>query len=866
MPRIVRVQPDEPRPTHHISLSDGINTVGLIMCTSDLSANPLAISRAAVPRTAMKTTTGNQKYSDFEPPWSPLAQDNWSGGRGSLEYERDVTRYMDGHNINTVYEYMGNSGLPQVTSGLRGTHRHLPGSVSWLALLANSNNHLATRIDMTSTFTMETLAILVKRVGDPTDLMLKLRSNNAGFPDATLFSATITKEDVADWPSIWLSFAHSALLTSGDVLWLEVYASGDQDNHWLIGKEDTGIVVGSQEGTNGTSWTDSVYSAYYDIADALTNKPGTFFQYRNQQYLIVNSLSGGAPKLYQNGNRGLATGPGTGSSEMADTAKTWLIDQWKDWYVWVIGGKGFSQRTPYRKITANTVNTLTVDAAWDILPDATTEYVITNGNEWFEVTGHGVTVPITDVCVVNDILYLAIGDAANIRRGRFNAGAWTWADDGTNKATFLVLVQEGSGPQIWRGMNNDSNSKISVSASPVKAWASNLVFANTVEFNDAKGTINALEEYGDTYRYLWVFRDASVFSVEKDSTGTTYAAIEMPLREMSALRRDTNGIGHAVHNVYMYFGLGPGIERYYQRTLDDVGPNRDDGLPADRQGYCSAIEGYPGRYFAAYNAGVNGYSSVMCFNGVGWNELYRAPQKGLFIDAIQFQSGIGEELGRLWVHVGDDVIWIPFPTRALDPMKDSKYQFVWEGELVSGYMSAGMVDIFKLLHAVKIFSDNLVENEQWVEVDYQLDQQTEWTRMPENFSVSPISEVKFAGNGETAKRFRYRVRLMTTNKLKSPQVRTVVVETVSRVPIKYSFAFPYRLVEGDIDLNQEKESMLLSEKRALLDTWAAELTPLKMRCIHAAYDEQVVFIDPSSHTPGHEFSEGYVAKLTVIQV
>lgn len=865
MPRIIRVSPDETSPTHHISLSDGIDTVGLIMCTSDLSANGLAISRAAVPRTAMKTTTGNQKYSDFEPPWSPLAQDNWGGGRGSLEYERDVTRYYDGHNINTVFEYVSNSGLPRYTEGLRSAQRHLPGSVGWVALTANSRNYKATRIDVTTTFTAKKLMLLIKKIGEPGDLNISLCGNSAGYPGTALWSDTVTRNDVDDWASRWLDFGINLSLTSGDTIWLVVHAAGDQANHWLLGYANTGIVSGSQESADGSSWSDSGYDAYYDLRDALTNKPGRFFRYRNQQYFYRNDLAGGAPTIYQNGERGKATGPGTGNNQLEDTGKTWATDLWAGWYVWIIQGKGMSQRIPYRKIVNNNVNTLTLETDWDILPDSTTEYVIVGGDTWYEVTGHGITKPITDYMVVNDILYFALGDSNNIRRGRWNAGAWTWADDGTNKAEFLCLVNESSGPVIWRANNVDANSKISVSYSGVKAWATNLSFGTAIEFNDDKGTINSLEEYGDTYRYLWVFRDASVYSIEKDSTGSTYAALEMPLREMSALSRDTNGVAHAVHNVYMYFNLGPGIERYYQRTLDDVGPNRDEGLPANRQGYCSAIIGYPGRYFAAYNAG-DGYSSIMSFNGVGWNEVYRAELPGHYIDSMQFQPGLGNELGRLWVHVGDDVLWLPFPTRSLDPTKDNAFMYTWEGELVSGWMSAGMVDIYKLLHSVKIFADNLSEDKQWVEVDYQLDQETSWTPMPDKFYVSPVSEVKFAGTGETAKRFRYRIRLLTTDKMVSPQVRTVVVETISRVPIKYSFSFPYRLVERDVDLQGERETQDLSKKRELLDRWAAQLTPLTMRSLHEAYDNQTVFIDPSSHTPGLEHSEGYVAKLTVIQV
>jgi hypothetical protein len=85
----ILVGPDIEQPTHHISLSDGFTTIGLIASNSQGDSNPFAITRAPVTRTAMKTTTGNAKYSDYEPPWTPIAQEDWSGGRGNDDFDKD---------------------------------------------------------------------------------------------------------------------------------------------------------------------------------------------------------------------------------------------------------------------------------------------------------------------------------------------------------------------------------------------------------------------------------------------------------------------------------------------------------------------------------------------------------------------------------------------------------------------------------------------------------------------------------------------------------------------------------------------------------------------------------------------------------
>ena len=112
---MIRVSPEEKRLTHDISLtdslSDGSNTVGLIVCDAKGNHSPRNIQRRPIPRTAMKTTSGNQKYSDFEPPWSPVAQDDWSGGRGKLDFDEDITRYYDNWRSNTMFGRIFLGGL-----------------------------------------------------------------------------------------------------------------------------------------------------------------------------------------------------------------------------------------------------------------------------------------------------------------------------------------------------------------------------------------------------------------------------------------------------------------------------------------------------------------------------------------------------------------------------------------------------------------------------------------------------------------------------------------------------------------------------------------------------------------------------------
>ena len=84
----------EERPPYDIVLHDGQSFIGLVGDADELGRNP-------VEQSSLKTATGNQSYSDLKPPYMVQAQDDFTGGRGSREYEDDVTRYQDALRANT---------------------------------------------------------------------------------------------------------------------------------------------------------------------------------------------------------------------------------------------------------------------------------------------------------------------------------------------------------------------------------------------------------------------------------------------------------------------------------------------------------------------------------------------------------------------------------------------------------------------------------------------------------------------------------------------------------------------------------------------------------------------------------------------
>lgn len=53
--------------THHVSLTDGIRTLGFVVADSRGNCSPLNMHRTPLQTTAIKTVTGTQKYGDFNP-------------------------------------------------------------------------------------------------------------------------------------------------------------------------------------------------------------------------------------------------------------------------------------------------------------------------------------------------------------------------------------------------------------------------------------------------------------------------------------------------------------------------------------------------------------------------------------------------------------------------------------------------------------------------------------------------------------------------------------------------------------------------------------------------------------------------------
>lgn len=969
----VTVGPGLEKCTHHVSLSDETRTLGFIVCDSNGVSSPLNISRVPIQTTAIKTTTGTQKYGDFVPPWTPIAQDNWEGGRGLEDFTEDSTRFFDSYRAQTGFGEVYNAPLEYYAKGFRKLITNYPDSVSWLKMKDGSSKYAAVRFIPDSNFTAGQIKILIRRRGAPPEIKVELCSDSVGIPGTVLYTKIIS--DITDTISEFKKIPLSISLTSGTAYWIKVYSAESTENdYWQIGiKQSSGTTKISSD---NILWADSTFDLYYLVAEADQGYKVKLFTYKYLKFAVYQKDSG-APKLFINGTIGFADS-NSNLNKVIDASKTWPVNYWAGAMVGIIAGKGYEEPSVYRKIVSNDATSLTLETPYTIGQDTTTEYIIFNTDQWTEIPNHGLTGRVTDICVVNDIIYFAQGDSIFIRRMRWASGGWVFENEEFNALYLTTLRHKDRGLEIWRAQNYDKNKSISVSRANVIDWlgnsmtlldqttaitaetatagvdfaqgdntsleykmtvgvvggtdhpymvvqlqesddnavftpagtfqnadavgtyylavhctkryrrclinvygtspsfnnikivsTTNLRFHEPVSFHDSFGKINKIIEYSESeVKNLWVMREGMVFTIKTDADNTEMDfADPISLPEISTVMEEYNGRTSITSNVYLYFTVGNGIQRYYNQKLDSNGPDADAGLPSNRQGIVSSAQGYPGRYFASVDAGENGYSSILMNNGSGWHEIYRAPNIGERIFDMSFQAIPTEEPDKLWFNVGEDVVWLVMPSKTLKTVFDNNAEYTHESVIVSAWHSANMVDIMKLWNSINIISENLEEDSVFIEADYQTDQETEWHPLPEEFNIIPSQEIPLRETfGVSGKRMRYRLRMQTTDKKKTARIKTVVVKAIGRVDLKYAYSFPYRIIEDSVNLLGESEDMTPEETQTIIDEWAGGITPLIMHSSRKLYDNKRVYLNAVSFNSARELEEGYIGTLTVTEI
>jgi len=375
--------------------------------------------------------------------------------------------------------------------------------------------------------------------------------------------------------------------------------------------------------------------------------------------------------------------------------------------------------------------------------------------------------------------------------------------------------------------------------------------------------ISGLERYGEP-ETCWVMCEDQIGEIRN----TYYQPV--PLREIAAVGSDENGKAHLVHDVYLYFSLKDGLEKYYRQHLDDIGPNRDMGLPLDRQGSIVSLQGYPGRIYAAVDGGEDGYSSVLCYNRGGWHEVYRSRFAGRRIRSLYIQSVPGFIHSRLWISEGSDVLWIPI---AINPLQDANYKYTHEAAVITSRIHGGLQDVAKFFKSVKLATKNLsAVNGILVHVDYRTDVATTWTRISSAYDESPYKENDLSSAQDATGRWiELRIVLQTENDTITPEVFAWVLKAIAREEGKYANTYTFRVKDWDRDLQGDPQDYTTSTFMYSLETMIDGPLPIYVNSISELDDSQYVVAQPASLKrlrviPEEDGREVHICQLTLLEI
>lgn len=826
MPATPRVTPRTKRPTHDITLSDGVRTYGLRVDPTDLKEVP------QTPSTLHLTAGGGSaaKYGDFDPTMAQLVQNDWSGGRGQENFSDDPSRFFDSQGCWTLTPNKLVPGpLPIVGTNLMGGIENtenfagLNSGITWVSLIG-TRRYIGASFVPSSSFTAINIRVWIRRVGSPQILNIGIWSDTAGLPNAQLAGTTV---NLTDSPSVFQAVTISQALVSGTTYHLVFSSSTTTDsyaNHWEVGTISGNVEFSS----NGSAWSNSqANTIFYQITPAENDRAFNFFELDGALYAVDKRSDGGTPKLYLNGYRGTATS--STATSITDTTQSFNISN--EGYVRIVSGTGVGQ---VRRITTTTSTKLTVLNAWDTNPDTTSQYVVVGVAIWNEITGHGLTKPVTSVISVDKspgTAFMAQGKATRVRKMRFTGTTHQFADDSFG-ADLLYTAYNPSTKEV--AVANITNGPPTFTMSlKYKSFTDNIDFTGTttVPVGNPQYDITGVCEYNGK---IYISKEDSLWTIE----GTYAQKVNVGL---DSSPNSFNGRAMVVNGLFLYFSYLHSVEKLYGTTLDDVGPWRGSGIPDGRTGAISYLVSAFSWIFASVDAGVNGTSSVLCYDGTGWHEIYRSSETGKRIRSIHWSSN---ESGKpvLWISVGAGMVGVAFPINTLNPLNDSLFLYNHEGILLTSTIDFGNARLPKFFKELAAIQKNLAQGI-YIAVDYQLDANiggTTWTYLG-SFLQSP--EDTLPQNFGNVRQIRLRLRLISNKYSTPPEVRAIIQEGYSRTPVKYQYNIRVREKPNQVNRRGGKDV-----DPDVLYNWLREkangASRIRIRSRYKSIDNRDVIVEP----------------------
>ena len=890
--------PTAKKPTHHLVLtgqSPSTLKIGLILCDKKGNAFERAFHRRPMPGSALKMTTGLTRYHDMMPPWTPVSQENWAGGKGAKDFDRDESMFNDGYQINTTREgeiilagkpteclYQGNVSTGNTDSGMN----------AGLTTTAAVEYFRAYQFTGTVHFHISSLAMKIKMPAGMT-IQVGLGLITAGFPASITYSDNIFSTDT-NGLVVTVNFTFATPYEGmgvGTTNCLVLKITGIGSIEWRYYNANVNRWWAENPPMTWTA-TSAAPGPFFTVYAAALNTNVLAFTYKGALYGVTRPDDGTYSKLMINGDAGAATALSTTTSvKLGSGLATHTANDAVGQILKIMSGTGSDQPQNWRIITANDATgttgagiTVFTVSAFDVAPDVTSVIAIKGSNVWTEITGfhtNYATAVVRDILVCHGAVYFACGDALAMIRwaSRNAAGVWThdWsgvggsaAEDGT--FTFLARGQDQYGEYILgaKGGYPAQTQRATAVDWSAGTGAAKLTWDAAVSMGDLYERITGLGNYGQYGQSLGL-KEGSVHTYYEKA----WQVLSCPA--MYATLDSRTGRAWCVQEPYLYYSYNNTIVRYFNQYLDGVGPDKAEvAIPTgNRYGPFTCLKVYPGLVLGSVDAGpgVN-VSTVLAYNEHGWCELYRA-SPGARIQNIYLQEIDGQAPARLWISEGTKLVWIPMSPDPLNHPSDgyNPYQFCADGYLITAWNYLGVHGVDKLFNSIRVVAENLsatVGAECLVYVSYQVDE-GDWTFIETAISAFDQELDLATAPSVHGKRIRFMFGLHTTTGLTSPRIIATVLEALAVYPIRYITDIRFRVGDKDVDLNHKPDKYQDHDlKLNDLETLQADAVPPLITAVSTQIHNKYQRIDAINIDP-HKIEtetgeEVYIGTATLVEV
>ena len=415
------VSPTSATPNHDLTLTDGSTTVGFVLVTGQGEKNERAIQEYPQQRTAIKLTSGDGQYSDYNLPYMSLEQSNWSSGRGSKRFEDDRAKFYNSFRANTQSDArILPGGVERYATGLRTWQGPQPQEGAEFMSLYDTTVYRAMKFTATASYTISQIQLWLDFIGNHNYLKVSIYSDVTNAPGLSLAYGTFYSFYGAEHTSNLIDI--SLAVTSGTAYWIVLH--GDSGTlgetptatRCAFVYNDTTAAGAALSSANGSTWASSNPFCYRLLDNSERYVPH-FFEYKKALYMVKRFFSPSDSTLYINGDRGAADSNTGDLTKLNDATKNWAVNEWAGAVVMIVGGPGVGEQVPFRTITSNTATALTVDFTWKTTHTTATEYVITKTDVWKQITSPAdLNGASPRVAVAGEVVYFALGDSTAVLR------------------------------------------------------------------------------------------------------------------------------------------------------------------------------------------------------------------------------------------------------------------------------------------------------------------------------------------------------------------------------------------------------------------------------------------------------------------